>query len=412
MQSKLTDRKIRTFSEPRRYSDGGGLYLEIKPSGSRSWLFMWTVDGRRRAIGLGAYPAVSLADARNKAIDLRRANAAGDDPRKVGRKVKKPTFGQVADEFLPLNSKPWRSAKHRDQWSYTLSRRRDGDGNVIDGGYCGLIVDKPIDKITTEDILAVLEPIWLVKPETAKRTRERIERVFAYAKAKGLRTGDNPALGRGHLFNLLPPHKKLPRGHHAAMPYASVPEFIERLRDRPAVSARALEFTILTAARSGEVYGARWPEIDFENKIWTVPAARMKAARGHRVPLSKRALEILRELHHARLSDDGFVFAGQKVGKPLSTNAMDALLQERMKFPQYTVHGFRASFKDWATDETHHQREIIEAALAHVVGDKAEQAYRRTDALEKRRHLMEHWADHLDSAVENVIAFTRGSTAA
>ncbi len=407
MQNKLTDRRVKSLRDPGRYSDGGGLYFEIKPSGSKSWLFMTNIDGMRRAIGLGSYATVSLAEARNKAIDLRRAKAAGNDPRAVSRKAKASTFGQMADEFLASMSEPWRNAKHRDQWFYTLSRRRGDDGNLIAGGYCGPIIDKSIDKITTDDIVAILKPIWATKAETASRIRGRIERVFAYAMTKGVRKGNNPALWRGHLSNVLPPRQRLQRGHHAAMPYTNVPELMARLRDRSAVAAKALEFTILTAARSGEVYGARWPEIDFETKIWTVPAARMKAQRDHRVPLPKRALEILREQHQTRLSDDGFVFGGQKVGKPLSTNAMDALLQERMKFPQFTIHGFRATFKDWSADMTHHQREVIEAALAHVIGDKAEQAYRRTDALEKRRWLMEDWADYIDGAAGRVVAMER-----
>jgi len=402
--NKLSDRKVKTESKPGRHADGGGLYLEIKPSGSRAWLFMWKLDGKRTAMGLGSYPAVSLANARDKAIDCRRIVAAGRNPLEESRKEAVPTFGEVADKLLASMGKAWKNDKHRDQWHYTLSRRRDEDGKLTNEGYCLALIGKPVDQITTDDVLSVLAPIWTEKAETASRLRGRMERVFASAKTRGWRQGENPALWRGHLSTLLPKRQKLQRGRHAAMPYADVPAFIARLRDRPATSARALEFSILTASRSGEVYQARWPEIDLDKGIWTVPAERMKAGREHRVPLSKRAMIMLRELYEVRLLDDGFVFPGQKVGEPLSSNAMDALLQERMKLPQFTVHGFRSCFKDWATDETNHQREIIEAALAHVVGDHAEQAYRRTDALAKRRRLMDDWADYCCKGKSKVVA--------
>jgi integrase len=410
--NKLFDRMAKTEKRPGRHADGGGLYLEIKPSGSRAWLFMWKAGGKRTAMGLGAYPAVSLAGARDKAIDCRRIVAAGGDPLVESRTEAVPTFGEVADRLLASKEKSWKNAKHRDQWYYTLSRRRDEDGKLTKEGYCLALIGKSVDLITTEDVLSVLTPIWTVKAETASRLRGRIEEVLAYAKARRWRQGENPALWRGHLSTLLPRRQKLQRGGHAAMPHADVPAFVVQLQNRPATSARALEFLILTAARSGEVYGARWPEIDLDKEIWTVPAERMKSGRAHRVPLSKRAKVILCELHDVRLFDDGFVFPGQKLGTPLSTNAMDALLQERMGFRKFTVHGFRSSFKDWATDETLHQREIIEAALAHVVGDSAERAYRRTDALEKRRRLMADWASYLDGRASNVVSFNPRSETA
>ncbi|RWA60678.1 MAG: DUF4102 domain-containing protein [Mesorhizobium sp.] len=402
--NKLSDRKVKTESKPGRHADGGGLYLEIKPSGSRAWLFMWKLDGKRTAMGLGSYPAVSLANARDKATDCRRIVAAGRNPLEESRKEAVPTFGEAADKLLASMGKAWKNAKHRDQWYYTLSRRRDDADNLKKDGYCLGLIDKSVDQITTDDVLSVLTPIWSEKAETASRLRGRIENVLAYAKARRWRQGENPALWRGHLSTLLPKRQKLQRGRHAAMPYTDVPAFMALLRDRSATSARALEFTILTASRSGEVYQARWPEIDLDKGIWTVPAERMKAGREHRVPLSKRAVILLHELYEVRLFDDGFVFPGQKLGEPLSSNAMDALLQERMKLPQFTVHGFRSCFKDWATDETSHQREIIEAALAHVVGDHAEQAYRRTDALAKRRRLMDDWAEHGCKGTSNVVA--------
>lgn len=402
--NKLSDRKVKTESKPGRHADGGGLYLEIKPSGSRAWLFMWKLDGKRTAMGLGSYPAVSLANARDKATDCRRIVGAGRNPLEESRKEAVPTFGEAADKLLASMGKAWKNAKHRDQWYYTLSRRRDDADNLTKDGYCLGLIDKSVDQITTDDVLSVLTPIWSEKAETASRLRGRIENVLAYAKARRWRQGENPALWRGHLSTLLPKRQKLQRGRHAAMPYTDVPAFMALLRDRSATSARALEFTILTASRSGEVYQARWPEIDLDKGIWTVPAERMKAGREHRVPLSKRAVILLHELYEVRLFDDGFVFPGQKLGEPLSSNAMDALLQERMKLPQFTVHGFRSCFKDWATDETSHQREIIEAALAHVVGDHAEQAYRRTDALAKRRLLMDDWAEYGCKGKSNVVA--------
>jgi integrase len=237
--------------------------------------------------------------------------------------------------------------------------------------------------------LAVLKPIWMTKPETASRVRGRIEKVLDAAKAKGFRSGENPARWRGHLDHLLPRPSKLSRGHHAAMPYEEVANFIAKLRTREATAALALELCILTAARSGEILGMRWSEIDFDSKVWTVPANRMKAGREHRVPLSGAAMLILRSLERMKIGD--FVFPGQRGGKPLSNMAMEMMLR-RMKVDDATVHGFRSSFRDWAGNVSNFPRELIETALAHVIGNKAEQAYRRRDALEKRRLLMDDWA--------------------
>ena len=248
-----------------------------------------------------------------------------------------------------------------------------------------------MDTIATDDVLAVLKPIWTTKAETASRVRGRIEKVLDAAKAKGFRDGENPARWRGHLDHLLPRPSKLARGHHAAMPYEEVAGFVADLRGREALAALALELCILTAARSGEILGMRWDEIDLDKKIWTVPAHRMKAGREHRVPLSQRATDILARLSEDRSGD--FVFPGQRRDKPLSNMAMEMMLR-RMKIENATVHGFRSSFRDWAGNETGYPRELIETALAHVIGDKAEQAYRRSDALEKRRQLMEAWASY------------------
>ena len=253
----------------------------------------------------------------------------------------------------------------------------------------------PVDVIDTAAVLSVLKPIWQAKPETASRFRGRIEQVLDAAKAQGHRTGENPARWRGHLDKLLAKRQRLTRGHHAAMAYADVPAFLSRLRERQAgsVSALALEFVILTAARSGEALGMRWDEVDETAKVWTVPPARMKAAREHRVPLSARALDLLGEAKKARTGD--FVFPGSGAGRPLSVMAMEMVLR-RMNLASVTVHGFRSAFRDWAGNETHFPREVAEAALAHVIGDAAERAYRRGDALEKRRALMEAWANYCE----------------
>jgi integrase len=259
--------------------------------------------------------------------------------------------------------------------------------------YAAPLRSRPVDQIDTEAVLAVLKPIWLEKPETASRLRGRIEAVLDAAKAQGHRMGENPAAWRGHLSHLLPTRQKLSRGHHAAMAYDDVPAFVARLRERDALAAMALELCILTATRSGEVLGARWSEIDTAKKVWTISAARMKAGRAHRVPLSDRALSILEKLAEAKTGK--FVFPGDRDDRPLSNMTM-AMLMRRMKVAGVTVHGFRSAFRDWAGNETHFPREVAEAALAHVVGDKAEQAYRRSDALEKRRALMAAWASYIE----------------
>jgi integrase len=271
----------------------------------------------------------------------------------------------------------WRNSKHAAQWEMTLR------------SYAGPLRRLPVDTITTEDVLSVLKPLWIEKPETASRLRGRIERVLDAAKAQGLRTGENPARWRGHLDQLLPKRQRLTRGHHAAMNYAEVPTFMGDLRARQATAALALEFTVLTAARSGEVLRARWEEFDLDRAVWTIPANRMKAGREHRVPLSKRALKIVQAMDDDRGND--FVFGGQKAGKPLSVMALDMVLR-RMNVEAATVHGFRSAFRDWAAECTSFSNEVCEAALAHVIGNKAEAAYRRGDLFEKRRKLMDAWA--------------------
>jgi len=339
-------------------------------------------------MGLGAYGrgtgGVSLSVAREKADEIRAILARGGDPmaeRAAQRaRAARATFGEVADALLDSMESGWRNPKHRAQWKMTL-----GDS------YCASLRKLAVADVTTDDILAVLKPIWATKAETASRLRGRIEKVLDRAKAKGHRTGENPARWKGHLDHLLPARQKLQRGHHAAMPYADVPAFMERLAQSNGTGARALEFTILTAARSGEVVGARWDEIDFAAKVWTVPASRMKAGREHRVPLSDAALDVLERMQREAVGE--YVFAGQSARKPVSAAAMTKTMK-LLKADAYTVHGFRSAFRDWAAEETTHPREVAEAALAHVIGDTTERAYRRGDALEKRRRLMADWAQY------------------
>src|SRR6266699_57184 len=381
MAGNLTARKVQT-AKPGKYSDGGNLYLVVSPTGSRKWVLRFTWRGKAKEMGLGSATAVDLADARERAAHARRRIALGANPIEERKRTGGvPTFGDVADEVREALSAGFRNAKHKAQWKSTLET------------YAAPLRAKPVDTIATDDVLAVLKPIWTAKAETASRLRGRIEKVLDAAKAKGFRDGENPARWRGHLDHLLPKPSKLARGHHAAMAYEDVAAFVGKLREREATAALALEFCTLTAARSGEVLGARWSEIDLDKKIWTVPANRMKAGREHRVPLSGRAVSIIKQLADLKAGD--FVFPGQARGKPLSNMAMEMILR-RMKVENATVHGFRSSFRDWAGNVTTFPREVTETALAHVIGDKAEQAYRRGDALDKRRKLMEGWAAYCE----------------
>lgn len=377
----LNSRKVAT-AKPGKYSDGRGLTLIVAPTGSRKWVLRFQWQGKPREMGLGAAEAANLALAREKATAARLLIAKGIDPIAARQKDKVPTFGECADEYIAAKASEWRNEKHKAQWTMTLTE------------YAAPLRGRAVDTIDTAAVLSVLSPIWQEKLETASRLRGRIEHVLDAARAAGHRMGENPARWRGHLDKLLPKRAKLSRGHHAAMPYVQVPAFISSLRERDAMAARALQFAILTASRTGEVIGAKWSEIDLDAKVWTVPAARMKATREHRVPLPEAAVQLLQPLSRNRAGE--FVFPGQATGSGLSNLAMDMLLR-RMKVENATVHGFRSSFRDWAGNETSFPREVAEAALAHVVGDATERAYRRGDALEKRRALMEAWADYCGS---------------
>lgn len=375
--NRLNARAVATITKHGRHADGGGLYLSISPNGGRRWVFLFRWHGKPTEIGLGSARDVTLARARELASQARAKLAEGINPKDARRPSKGATFGECADRVIEAMRPSWRNSKHAAQWEMTL---RD---------YAAPLRRLPVDKIATDDVLSVLKPFWNEKPETASRLRGRIERVLDAAKAQGLRNGENPARWRGHLDQLLPKRQHLSRGHHAAMPYADLPTFMHELQSRQATAALALEFAILTAARSGEVLGAEWNEFDLDRAVWTIPPARMKAGREHRVPLSKRAIKIAKAMNEVRNCD--FVFPGQKAGKSLSVMALEMVLR-RMKVGGVTVHGFRSSFRDWSAECTHFTNEVCEAALAHMIENKAEAAYRRGDLFDKRRKLMEAWA--------------------
>jgi integrase len=355
------------------------------------FIFRW--HGKPTEIGFGSARDVTLARARELAKQARSNLAEGTNPKDLRKPSKDATFGECADRLIEAMRPSWRNDKHAAQWKMTLLH------------YAAPLRRLPVSKVGTDDVLSVLKPLWNAKMETASRLRGRIERVLDAAKAQGLRSGENPARWRGHLDQLLPKRQRLTRGHHAAMPYAEVPSFVSDLRSRRATAALALEFAILTAARSGEVLGARWKEFDLDRAIWTVPAERMKAGREHRVPLSVRALRIVADLEVSRTSD--FVFSGEKPDRPLSGMPLKMMLR-RMKVENATVHGFRSSFRDWAAECTNFRNEVCEAALAHVIENKAEAAYRRGDLFDKRRKLMDAWAVYCGTPKSGkIVAFER-----
>lgn len=381
--NRLSARKAQTTRGPGRHADGRGLYLQVDPSGARRWVFVFQWQGRRKEMGLGGFNDVGLAEAREAVDAARKLVRAGVNPIEERRadRVHGRTFGEVADALMALMSADWSNEKHRMQWVTSLER------------HAAPIRSKPVSAITTDDILAILKPIWTTIPETASQTRGRIERVLDAAAAQGHRSGENPARWKAHLAHLLPRRQKLTRGHHPALPFDQTASFMEDLRARPAMAAKALEFAILTAARTGEVLGARWQEIDFKALVWTVPPERMKE---HRVPLSAPAIEVLtalREAPGAKAAKTDLIFPGARDDEPLSNMALSMLLR-RMGYDAITVHGFRSTFREWAGEATSFPREVAEAALAHLIGNEVERAYRRGDALQKRRKLMDAWAGY------------------
>lgn len=381
--------------KPGMHADGGGLYLHVGKNGNASWIFRFQLKKRRREMGLGALSALPPVEARAKAAELKALVGRGVDPlqEKIAAKSAQieaasalqkeqeltlATFKLATEKHLALKESGWRNAKHRQQWENTLKTYA-----------YPVIGDLPVRDITSNDVLQVLEPIWSTKPETASRVRMRIEAVLNSAKVLGWRTGENPAIWRGNLDAALPARSKVRRvKHHPALPWRDIAAFMESLKDREGISARALEFLVLTAARSGEVRLARWSEIDLDHKLWVVPADRMKAGREHRVPLSSGVIGLLSAM--PRFQGYDLIFPGTLM-QPLSDMSLSAVLK-RMGITDITVHGFRSTFRDWAAEHTGHGSDIVEMALAHTISSKTEAAYRRGDLLAKRRDLMEDWA--------------------
>jgi integrase len=391
-RNNLTAVAVKNASKPGLYGDGHGLYLQVSSFDTKAWVFRYMIDGRARKMGLGPLHTVSLAEARKRAADARLKVLDAVDPieEKANRRTQKRveaaktiTFKECAVKYIEANRARWKNAKHAAQWGTTFSTAT------------AAINDLPVSAVDTGLVLKVLEPIWLTTPETARRIRGRVEAVLDSAKVRGYREGENPARWRAHLDKTLSKRAPAPK-HHAAIPYAQMPAFVAELRAKDGITARALEFTILTAARTGEIIGAKWSEIDLQTQVWTIPGNRMKGGKEHRVPLSERALEILNEL--ARNGDRVF---------PMPKNAMLESMQGAA-----TVHGCRSSFRDWAHETTAYPNELCEIALAHAVGSKVEAAYRRGDAMEKRRRLMADWAAYCSQPAaksrENVVSIGAG----
>lgn len=390
--NRLTAKTVSALKEPGMHADGAGLYLKVDQTLNRRWVLVYFWRGKRREMGLGSAEVVSLAAARLAAGSARQMVADGVDP--IGaRKLETGagvTFADFAEQVIVDLTPGWKNPKSADQWRASLKT------------HASALDKRPISDIETEDVLLVLKPIWHTIPETASRVRSRIERVLDVAKVKGLRSGENPARWRGHMQLLLAKQPRV-RGHHTALAYDQVPAFLERLRQRQAIAARALEFTILAATRTTETREARWSEI--EGNVWTIPAARMKAGKGHRVPITARMQAILDEMAPLKAGGD-FIFPGDQRIEPLSRMAMLMLLR-RME-ETFTVHGFRSAFRDWAGDCTPYPRELVEEALAHAVGNAVERAYRRSDALAKRRALMEAWESFCTTSPSaNVVPFRK-----
>jgi integrase len=402
---RLSDRTVKT-TLPGKYCDGAGLYLVVAQGATgtnRNWMFRYGVGDRQRWHGLGAYPLVSLQQARQKAADARELLARGEDP--IAHKAavraalsqqqaaKSMTFAECAAAYIASHEAGWRGARASHRWSRSLATH-----------VYPLIGEKDVAMITTEDVLAALAPIWTSLPETAVQVRGRIELVFDWARVRGFRSGENVAAWRGHLAHLLPKRSRVARvRHHAALPYKELSSFMASLREQEHIAARAFEYLILTASRTAEALFARWSEIDLAGGVWTIPAERTKALRTHRVPLSGAAIDVLKRL--PRINE--YVFAGAH-RTHMSLIALRLLLKQ-MGRPDITPHGMRSTFRDWAGNETHFPRELAEAALGHIVGDKAEQAYRRDDALERRRQLMQQWATYCADKGAEIIPLRNAS---
>ncbi len=392
----LSAKKVEEQKRAGYFGDGQGLYLQVTATRSKSWIFRFMLNGRSREMGLGSASLVSLKEARGKAHAARKLLADGIDPieaRNAQRatqaleRARAITFAECAKKYIAAHRASWKNAKHAAQWTSTIET------------YCNPVIGAlPVADIDTGLVLKVLEPIWREKPVTADRLRGRIERVLDWATTRKYRKGENPARWRGHLKNLLPAMKKRLRvKHHPALPYEKIPGFMQSLRAQDSIAAHALEFCILTSGRTVEVIGARREEFDLEKAIWVVPASRMKAGREHRVPLSPRAVKIVK----AQLAlGDTYVFPGARTGRGLSNMAMLKFLK-RIGYSDLTVHGFRSAFRDWAAEQTAYPREVCEMALAHTIGDETEAAYRRGDLLKKRHLLMDAWAKYAEQPTKS-----------
>lgn len=408
----LTTRQVAKLTERGRYGDGKGLYLQITPTGARSWLFRYECGGRERAMGLGPADDFTLDEARERARRARQLLKDGIDPldaRKDERAKQisdkalaaatNVTFMECVEHYYKFHSGKWNNAKHSAQFLSTMKM------------YAYPTLGKlPVAAIDKALVLKAIDPIWSTKTETASRVRGRIAAVLDFAKTRGYRTGDNPATWDGNLVHALPARNTIAKvRHHAALPFPDVPNFMTELATREGIAARALEFTILNASRTGEVIASRWSEIDLDAKLWTIPAGRMKAKKEHRVPLTSRSVEILKALPR----EGEFVFPGGRKGVPISNMAMAEVLK-RMGRLDITVHGFRSTFRDWAAERTAYPNHVVEMALAHVVGNKVEAAYRRGDLFAKRARLMADWAKYcmtrpIDAAASNVMSI-RGAS--
>jgi integrase len=411
---RLNALQVKRLNVVGMHPDGRGLYLQVHKGGSKSWIYRYTLNGRVRAMGLGPTHLVSLAQARTLAQEARMLKVEGLDPLDA-RAASKPSptpppaqergateslmFKAAAAAYIQANSAAWRNAKHLSQWSATLETYAyPAFGELA------------IDQIDTRLVLKSLEPIWSTKAETASRLRGRIEAVLDWAKVQGHRQGENPARWKGHLEKILPAKSKVARvEHHAALPFKIAPRFMRDLRALTGASARALEFAVLTAARTGEIIGAQWSEVDFEGRVWTQPADRTKNRKAHRVPLCDAAIDVLESMREASLEArrdllrmydkpippdlpaEGFIFPGARRGKGLSNMSLLKTLH-RMGHSDLTTHGFRSTFRDWAAETTSYPNEVVEMALSHTIPGKVEAAYRRGDLFEKRRNLMNDWA--------------------
>ncbi len=390
---KLTALQVSRATKRGLIGDGGGLYLKITPTSTKSWVFRYRVGKKLRYHGLGSADTLSLAEAREKALACRKMRLEGIDPIEAKKQqriaarleaAKSISFEDCARKYIAAHKAGWSNPKHAWQWESTLSNYAFPE-----------IGDLPVASVDREAVLKILEPIWKTKTETASRLRGRIEAILDWAKVWGYREGENPARWKGNLSYALPAKSKIAKVEHLpALPYAEIGTFWQALSKQTGTAANALRLTILTAARTGEVLGAEWPEFDLEQAVWTIPADRMKAGKEHRVPLSPEAVVVLEEAHKQRTGD--IVFPGMKQGRPLSNMAMLKVL-ERMGRDNLTVHGFRSTFRDWAAERSEAPREVAEAALAHTLADKVEAAYRRSDLFEKRRALMDEWAQFCTS---------------